>query len=611
MSSSSATTGSSSLVQSSDGSSVASMSDSYTTTSCSTVDPPSQLALKIGLSNQSTISAISDPSAASSVSHTVLHSNQVQSSISVFTPVLEESESAQDEASAFGSDGVNPAGTGDDSSNLRLKELPSNVRTSIDADGINIEINPRNHSPSPVSPDLPLECDYDTNPTDLYQAIECKDWNQVELLFANEPQRTQKQAATWVARKETHGKLRWRLLPIHAAVIFQSPAVIVEKLLHECPEAALAKDDQGMLPLHLAFRTKNTDWETIEELISSNPQAIFAQDRKGRTPLECGTAAARAAVAAANAAAKTDGPVEKSGSGVGLMRALTPNPKAPKVETSTSSGRDVAPEVQKAIFSVMELYSQISVQDRLQSAMNTSRQALQSRISAVQDSHIDTLTQLKKDWENQRSDLNHKLQGYRKEIQSLKSDFNLQQELLEEKVQTEMELVDRLRQVTTALEARTLMADDVVGKVARNISKIHNADLDKANQKNDALKRQNKELLLLLENLLDQQNSLKLSLDKLAWDTTTKNDERKELLNKYLLSDAESTELAQSYTLEWQSRLEGASQNVSARLQKILRDQNHVDIDDYDGEEKKEPHKSVVLQGSVASSSLSSSRQDP
>jgi hypothetical protein len=120
-----------------------------------------------------------------------------------------------------------------------------------------------------------------------------------------------------------------------------------------------------------------------------------------------------------------------------------------------------------------------------------------------------------------------------------------------------------------------------------------------------------KELLLLLENLLDQQNSLKLSLDKLAWDTTTKNDERKELLNKYLLSDAESTELAQSYTLEWQSRLEGASQNVSARLQKILRDQNHVDIDDYDGEEKKEPHKSVVLQGSVASSSLSSSRQDP
>jgi hypothetical protein len=84
-----------------------------------------------------------------------------------------------------------------------------------------------------------------------------------------------------------------------------------------------------------------------------------------------------------------------------------------------------------------------------------------------------------------------------------------------------------------------------------------------------------KELLLLLENLLDQQNSLKLSLDKLAWDTTTKNDERKELLNKYLLSDAESTELAQSYTLEWQSRLEGASQNVSARLQKILTLKQH------------------------------------
>jgi hypothetical protein len=582
------------------------------------MDPPSQLALKIGLSsNQSTISAISDPSAASSASQTVLHSNQVQSSISVFTPVLEESESALDEASSCGGDITNPAsstGAGDDSTKLHLGAAGSYVRTSIDADGVNIEIATSNtFPPSPVSPVLPLECDYDTDPTDLYQAIESKDWGQVEQLFSSEPQRTQKQAATWVTRKETHGKLRWRLLPIHAAVIFQSPSVIVEKLLHECPEAALAKDDQGMLPLHLAFRTKITDWETIEELISSNPHAIFAKDRKGRTPLECGSAAARAAIAAAEAANKADGPAMKTGSGGGLIRVLNPNPRASKGEASSSGGRDrdVAPEVQKAIFSVMELFSQISVQDRLQSAMNASRQALQSRISAVQDSHITTLTQLKKDWESQRSDLTHKLQGHRREIQSLKSDFNLQQELLEEKVKTEMELVDKLRQVTTALEARTVMADDVVGKVARDISKIHSADLDRANQKNDVLKRQNKELLLLLETLLDQQNSLKLSLDKLAWDTSAKNDTRKELLNKYLLSDAESTELAESYTVEWQSRLEDTSLNVSKRLQQILRDQNQVDVDEYDGEEKKEPHKSVLVQGSVASSSLTSSRQDP
>ena len=581
MSNSSTTTGSSSMMHSTDGSSVT--SESYTTTSYSTVDPPSQL--QLASTNQSTISGISDPSAATTASsHFLTHS---MATMQVFSPVLEETSSALEEASSSFAQSID-AGV----------NAEPNVRTSVDTYGVKIEAaNNNKHSLSVTSPVLPLECDYDVNPTELYQAIESKKWDRVEELFMNEPARTQKQAATWVSRKETNGKLRWRLLPIHAAVIFQSPAGIVEKLLHECPSAAQAKDDQGMLPLHLAFRTKNTDWETIEELITSYPQAIFIKDRKGRSPLECGLAAASAAIT--SEASKTDSQPQTVSRNSSLMGALSPKKQKQITQTVPSiSSRVITPTVQKAIFSVLDLYSQISVQEQLQTAMNTSRQALESRIGAVQDNHVATLTQLKKDWENQRTELSRKIQGYRNEIQNLKSDFNIQQELLEEKVKTEMELVDKLQQVTTALESKNVMSEKAAAEVARDISNMHSEELKEAQHRADVLKKNNKELLLLLETLLDQQNALKVSLDKLSWEANEKHEERKEFIMKYLMSNDESVKVTKSYTQDWQSRLESTSIDVSNKLASILNHSQRVSnsdsstaaVDEYDGEEKKEAH---------------------
>lgn len=613
MSNSSTTTGSSSNYHSTDGSSVT--SDSYTTTSYSTVDPPTQL--HCPNTNQSTISGISDPSAS-------FHS-PLMAKMSVFSPVVEETNSALEEASSsFGHNVAVPSLTAPSSDGSG-----SFVRTSVDAEGVSIEINSTCASSSMVGtssvvgPMLPLECDYDTNPTELYQAIEGKKWDLIESLFAHEPAKAQRQAATWVTRKETNGRLRWRLLPIHAAVIFQSPANIVERLLHECPEAAHAKDDQGMLPLHLAFRTKSTDWETIEELITSNPQSIFVKDRKGRSPLECGLAAATAAMAS-EAASKEAESQQIARHASSLMGALSPTKFKTPATPSSSSGRSITPAVQKAIFSVLDLYTQISVQDHLQTAMNSSRQALETRIGAVQDSHVSTLTKLKNDWDNQRKDLSRKIQGYRKEIQSLKSDFNIQQELLEEKVKTEMELVDKLQQVTTALETKTVVGDEATEDVARDITKQHSLDLSVANEKNEGLRKTNKELLLLLETLLDQQNSLKLSLDKLFWEAQAKNQERKEMLKQYLLSNDQSVEATTSYTQEWQSRLESTSIDVSAKLAQILSqsqanpaegpDPSEDGLNDaHNGEEKKEAHQDLQLlqTNSTGTGSLGSSRQDP
>ena len=78
-----------------------------------------------------------------------------------------------------------------------------------------------NASSPPISPKsldmVGRECDYDTSPTALYQAIEARRWDHVlELLEEGEGD---DEVSTWVIRKEHNGRLRWRLLPIHAAQI--------------------------------------------------------------------------------------------------------------------------------------------------------------------------------------------------------------------------------------------------------------------------------------------------------------------------------------------------------------------------------------------------------
>lgn len=94
------------------------------------------------------------------------------------------------------------------------------------------------------------------------------------------------QAATWISRKEENGRLRWRHLPLHAAVIFQAPKSLIYDLLQSYPPAAQSKDDQGMLPLHLAMRNQAAD-DIIDDLLHSYPHAIHVKDRKGRCPIEC------------------------------------------------------------------------------------------------------------------------------------------------------------------------------------------------------------------------------------------------------------------------------------------------------------------------------------
>jgi ankyrin repeat protein len=130
-----------------------------------------------------------------------------------------------------------------------------------------------------VVKDETLECDFDKNPSDLYMCLMHKDWSNSIRRCVQHPE----EAKTWIYRKENTGILRWKLLPIHAAIIFNAPVPVIDTLLHAYAEGAGCKDDQGMVPLHLAIRM-NSDHTVVENLVAAQPESVKAQDRKGRTP---------------------------------------------------------------------------------------------------------------------------------------------------------------------------------------------------------------------------------------------------------------------------------------------------------------------------------------
>jgi hypothetical protein len=129
---------------------------------------------------------------------------------------------------------------------------------------------------------LPNELDFDDGPTELFLSLQRQDW---EASLARARQGPE-EACIWISRKEEDGEsIRWRLLPIHAAVIFGAPAPVVTAVLDAFPLGARARDDQGMLPLHLVFRTGGQQ-ELVNMLLACFPEGVTIENSKGRTPLD-------------------------------------------------------------------------------------------------------------------------------------------------------------------------------------------------------------------------------------------------------------------------------------------------------------------------------------
>ena len=142
----------------------------------------------------------------------------------------------------------------------------------------------------------PDQVDY-KNKTMLFNLIEKKKWDRVVERMRTNPE----EASIWVSRSDdATGKLQWRLLPLHSALYpvettdadgnsircgIRAKIYVVEELLKVYPAAVLARDDQGMTPLHLASRN-SAPVSVITKLLHMYAKGLEVQDNKGRTPLQ-------------------------------------------------------------------------------------------------------------------------------------------------------------------------------------------------------------------------------------------------------------------------------------------------------------------------------------
>ncbi|CAB9506593.1 expressed unknown protein [Seminavis robusta] len=151
-------------------------------------------------------------------------------------------------------------------SNIRGREQPSPLKIHDSTEGEAI-------------------CNYDTNVTTLYELLESSNWEKARSRCGSHPH----EVRTWIVRRDTISqKIRWKLLPLHAAVIFQSPTYVVTALIDQYPAAVSRRDDQGMLPLHLAFRYKEDNEDLLELLLTQYPKGVLMKDKRDRIPLEHG-----------------------------------------------------------------------------------------------------------------------------------------------------------------------------------------------------------------------------------------------------------------------------------------------------------------------------------
>eukprot|EP00542_Grammatophora_oceanica_P009242 CAMPEP_0194046200 /NCGR_PEP_ID=MMETSP0009_2-20130614/20040_1 /TAXON_ID=210454 /ORGANISM="Grammatophora oceanica, Strain CCMP 410" /LENGTH=442 /DNA_ID=CAMNT_0038691401 /DNA_START=53 /DNA_END=1381 /DNA_ORIENTATION=+ len=362
--------------------------------------------------------------------------------------------------------------------------------------------------PTPSSPkrgtgETALECDYDVNPSFLYQAIEARQWDHCRKLFTRGDAATT-QAATWVVRKEPDGRLRWRLLPVHSAIIFGAPLEIMELLLQAHPHGAQCKDDQGMLPLHLAFRNES-DWDILEELLTAFPQAIHVKDRKGRTPAQCASS-----------------------------------------KTAKQAG-------------VLELYTQIAISQERQRAVQESRTVLEARVSALQDTHVKTLQRLKADWEGQLNVLSDDLDKTKMELDITRQGLQQAKIQLEQKASSEKEVTEKLQQVTVALTT-----------VNEARAAEHTMEKKSLQQREQQLIAANEELLLLVQTLLDQQTSLKVQLDKQAWEAKDRQETRQSVLSELNeLTLQQESILAKDRDM-WRQQLQESNEAAAHQLRDVL-----------------------------------------
>jgi hypothetical protein len=155
---------------------------------------------------------------------------------------------------------------------------------------------------------LASECDFDSGPTNIWTLIEERDWNGVKYQAEHFPD----EVKTYVFRRNNNksdnygsstatatataaaaggsdsSSIRWRILPLHAAVISDAPGDVIQSLLKSYRDGAKSTDDQGMLPIHIAIK-KHADPSRINLLLAAYPGCVDVKNGRGQRPYDMST----------------------------------------------------------------------------------------------------------------------------------------------------------------------------------------------------------------------------------------------------------------------------------------------------------------------------------
>lgn len=94
------------------------------------------------------------------------------------------------------------------------------------------------------------------------------------------------QVKTWVTAYDRAGNAEWSQLPLHAAISYLAPYVVIQKLVQIYPKAIHCTDNEGMLPIHLAFGFGAPD-NILALLLEPFPGSVNEKGLGSRYPYEC------------------------------------------------------------------------------------------------------------------------------------------------------------------------------------------------------------------------------------------------------------------------------------------------------------------------------------
>ena len=373
------------------------------------------------------------------------------------------------------------------------------------------------------------ECDYDRTPTLLYKTIEKRDWDELVRLFeaaeeesddededddmpspenGGKPRSVVQEASVWVVRKEKDGRLRWRLLPLHAALIFDAPLKVVDALIRVFPLGATLKDDQGMLPLHLACRNTPPNFEVMEELLTAHPAAVYVKDRKGRTPILGGLAA---------------------------------------------TGREKNPGL-----SVMELYTQIAAAGEKQRWRTEQEQQISQKLRLMHEEQQKHLSTVREEYEAKLASLNER---HAAETGALTAQLKAVRVELEQKTTDYDALQEKQKEQTDGMQSAMVTPTEQNGGFGHHFN-----DPSASNRMVKRLQTKNRQLLSLVQGLLDQQSSLRDSLRAMQADQEKLQTQRNALMRQYNQVSDEALVASQSRAALWQEELDTTEKHIREAL---------------------------------------------